>query len=405
MANLSPSDIDQLLAHCRSKVGVEEKHVFQDGIQFGVLSGSLDFFATAYLKADPPYLLLRCDDTKREQLEKSGASARVSNRMKWSGPGWKWTELGLDGSVPLQTLTALVDASYDVAVVKLDDGDKRLLSVLARKLSPAQLLAEMIDSHDLQDRRADIERLALRALRLTTSSIDESQMPLGRSKIGGHPDLPASLAWPTFHGKRPLSFLAQINLGDVRPDQRLVELPERGILCVFSVYGWQEEGSSDPDVPRGDPQPAWTQILLCDDPVAPLRRHATPDDVSEYPAANVSFHPTLCLPTSTDEPSVAALDLDDDETEQFDEMTSAYAYAANYANGPRDRHLLLGYADWVQYVIEPVKQHDLRLLFQLASDQNTGMCWGDGGYIYAMISKPDLQQRRFANITSDYQCG
>lgn len=99
------------------------------------------------------------------------------------------------------------------------------------------------------------------------------------------------------------------------------------------------------------------------------------------------------------------MNLEDGLAARFDQMNSAFTYLVNYDAGPHDRHLLLGYADWVQYVIEPVRKQNLRLLFQLASDRNTQMCWGDGGYIYAFIRDADLQARRFSQVTTEYQCG
>jgi uncharacterized protein YwqG len=44
-------------------------------------------------------------------------------------------------------------------------------------------------------------------------------------------------------------------------------------------------------------------------------------------------------------------------------------------------------------------------LFQLSSDQDTEMCWGDGGYIYFWIGPRDLKRRNFKRIHTDYQCG
>jgi uncharacterized protein YwqG len=199
--------------------------------------------------------------------------------------------------------------------------------------------------------------------------------------------------------------LAQINLSQVPADQRLAELPDEGILYVFSVYGWQVAGTADPDTPAGEPDHEWTQILYCDNSAARLERRSTPLRASENFAANATFLPTLCLPISVDEPSVRALQLEKAQADQFDRMNSDFTYVANYADGLNDRHLLLGYADWVQYVIRPVKEQDLRLLFQLASNPNSGMCWGDGGYFYALLAKQDLKQTRFSKITTGYQCG
>ena len=47
----------------------------------------------------------------------------------------------------------------------------------------------------------------------------------------------------------------------------------------------------------------------------------------------------------------------------------------------------------------------LRLLFQLASDENAGMGWGDGGHLYFCVRPADLKAKRFDRVDVDYQCG
>ncbi len=44
----------------------------------------------------------------------------------------------------------------------------------------------------------DLARLTLASIRLTTRTADESAIPPGATKIGGLPDLPAGMAWPTW---------------------------------------------------------------------------------------------------------------------------------------------------------------------------------------------------------------
>jgi hypothetical protein len=44
----------------------------------------------------------------------------------------------------------------------------------------------------------DIKRLAQEAVRLTSLAIDEAQLPVGASKLGGAPDLPRETAWPVW---------------------------------------------------------------------------------------------------------------------------------------------------------------------------------------------------------------
>lgn len=56
---------------------------------------------------------------------------------------------------------------------------------------------------------------------------------LGASRVGGLPDLPAELAWPTFEGKKLLPFLAQIDLSQL-PRWDGDPLPSEGWLYFFA---------------------------------------------------------------------------------------------------------------------------------------------------------------------------
>ncbi len=52
------------------------------------------------------------------------------------------------------------------------------------------------------------------SLILRTRKVSEENLPIGKTKIGGRPDLPNHFHWPTWQDK-PLSFIAQINLADL----------------------------------------------------------------------------------------------------------------------------------------------------------------------------------------------
>jgi len=54
-----------------------------------------------------------------------------------------------------------------------------------------------------------------------------------------------------------------------------------------------------------------------------------------------------------------------------------------------------------QGFVDAVAEDDLLLLFQLASDATTEMCWDDGGYIYFWIRPTDLKQHRFSTVLVD----
>jgi len=55
-------------------------------------------------------------------------------------------------------------------------------------------------------------------------------VPVGASKLGGVPDLPADLEWPAWGG-RPLDFLAQIDLAELEIE---TGLPKQGLLLFFA---------------------------------------------------------------------------------------------------------------------------------------------------------------------------
>ena len=68
------------------------------------------------------------------------------------------------------------------------------------------------------------------------TSVDS--VPPQASKLGGDPLLPRDFTWPVFTdthagATRPLSFLCQINLADVKPYDTDGVLPERGMLYFF----------------------------------------------------------------------------------------------------------------------------------------------------------------------------
>ena len=59
----------------------------------------------------------------------------------------------------------------------------------------------------LEQRAADVRRMVQISLRLTLGG-------QGRSRLGGSPDLPPGISWPSWQG-RELGFLGQVDLADV----------------------------------------------------------------------------------------------------------------------------------------------------------------------------------------------
>jgi uncharacterized protein (TIGR02996 family) len=89
-------------------------------------------------------------------------------------------------------------------------------------------------------------RLARPALRLTEHVFSDAEIPVGATKVGGKPDLPADFRWPTGNDCRAgygrgaagyaqlAGFLGQISFGEIAGTQATRGLPQQGVLTFFS---------------------------------------------------------------------------------------------------------------------------------------------------------------------------
>ena len=75
--------------------------------------------------------------------------------------------------------------------------------------------------------RAELERLARPAVRLARASQKTN------CHLGGLPRVPASFVWPSNKEGRPLGFLAQLDLAEVRAAAEIEWLPKAGTLLFF----------------------------------------------------------------------------------------------------------------------------------------------------------------------------
>jgi uncharacterized protein YwqG/predicted DNA-binding protein (MmcQ/YjbR family) len=396
--------IQRLLAHCQQKASAHKGVDYSDEQPyFNVLGGFLDDFASFFLDETPPVLLLRCHRAERERLSPYAPSIRVSDRMFWEPQGWDWTDISLDGTLSEVTLLSLIDQSYRLVYdLKITENQKHEIELISQQLSQQEVLDDLITWYGLAHRRQEMQQVTRKAALLKTHQAEESQLALGQTKIGGLPDLPKDWAWPQHQSGKSLAFLAQVNLAEIRACTDLEELPASGILYFFSVYGWQIEGSDDPQLPYERAEATCTQVLFAPDAHTPLHRKACPADVNHFKAARVESIPVLTLPDNRElasQPSNWSPETPA-ELKAFNDIRNS-ALRLRY---PAD-HLLLGYANYIQGFVDIVAKYDLQLLFQLACDCNTDMVWGDGGLIYFWIKPEDLNRRDFSRIFVDYQSG
>jgi uncharacterized protein YwqG len=259
----------------------------------------------------------------------------------------------------------------------------------------------------------DVDQIALPSIRITAKvTNDESQIPLGNSKLGGLPDLAPGIAWPALKGT-PMSFIAQIRLSDLQGMDAAKDLPRTGLLSFFYDATQQAFGDNPAD------RDGWQVIYRDGAPVpASLSRQPAPDALpaqARFKACNVSFAPEWTLPTdpTIDTPNLKWTDA---EQSRYEKLYGSFPNPSDHAT---IHHRLLGHPNTLQDDMRSQCQlvsHgvtdssdpkaaallkgmlDWHLLLQVDSDENAGMRWANNGMLYYWIQHADLAARRFDQV-------
>ena len=289
-----------------------------------------------------------------------------------------------------------------------DTALREQISELIREKSPPRL-AEAV------------ERSVRESLLLRTTPVPDEEMPVGKSRIGGMPDLPPEAEWPSWNDQ-PLAFIAQINVSELPSFEFLQVLPSTGVLSFF--YSAQQETWGFDPKDKG----SWRVLHLEEQGLQ--RRTPSPylPDEGIYPACGLDFAPSFTLPDSES----PLIDLGEnrytsDEARQYVDLWSSFA---ELVDDGRWLNRLLGHPDVIQHnplieaqlvshglnlfdgsgFTDPRRQEltpgaaDWRLLLQIDSDPNTGMMWGDVGKLYYLMSSEDLRNRNFDAAWLILQC-
>lgn len=243
-------------------------------------------------------------------------------------------------------------------------------------------MMENIHGHDFLAHADKFLRLARPALDYKCAKTADKKIPVGASKLGGLPDLPADVKWPT-HDDEPLAFLGQFHFVELSRSVVCRELPAAGWLSVFCAYS----GDGDDDFPKG------TWRLLHFPAVAKLARAASDPEMT-FPSGRLTFTETLTLPEE-DSPYRKEIGLGKD-VEAWD------AYQERIA-GFRGHHQILGYPGQIQGDV--LGKKTMRHLLTIGGDNVTGWEWGDGGSLYFILPEADLLAGRFDRVTMEMQCG
>lgn len=253
-------------------------------------------------------------------------------------------------------------------------------------------------------------------IRLSKKKI-ETYNEIGSSRIGGDPDLPASVEWPVDSGGTPMTFLAQLRLSELTHQDEEALLPVKGILYFFvgvdePAYGIEHK-----------------VIYLPEDKLQEAKRLRSPEVTAlegEFTGYRVSARSTM------EPPNYGYVDyemVEDDEHDykQYEKLcfelndgnSNDLAVMFGYPSTQHGDceyeaalHLLTGkqYNYSTDSALEQITDHfkgdsdrakqeveDTLLLLALDSDQEVGFCWWDAGELQFYIRKEDLLAGNFAN--------
>ncbi len=278
------------------------------------------------------------------------------------------------------------------------------------RISPADEPRDTLRER-LLDRFKDVARPHIA---LEPTATDDAAIPVGDTRIGGRPDVPAFFAWPKDDQGRSLAFLAQLNLRDLSTFDASGELPPSGHLLFFYDARQESWGFDPKDKDK-------FEVVFMEGSDADLRRAALPEDVPEeahYKACAVKALSGRSLPGW--EHDLVGRRLSDQESEVYSDLaeemaaaTQVLGHSSNIQN-PMELECELvtnglycgdttGYNDPLRKQLEP-NAGQWRLLFQLDSVDDAGMMWGDSGKIYFWIKNDDLRARRFDKAWCILQC-
>lgn len=278
-------------------------------------------------------------------------------------------------------------------------------------------LREELHEHGLDAYFETLAPWAKNALHITLDVQDDADIPVGVSKFGGRPDLPAGVEWFRTEAGTPMTFLAQINFAETVPYDLDSKLPQNGILYLFY-------DCSDYGIPWGyDPEDsdAWN-VFFYDGDTAFLSRREAPEDLGQdynggiFGSAKMYFESVMELP-SDDSDLLRNLDPPLDRKQIIRYLGRLCTQQSAYVNK------LLGHAAPVQngmelqceYVTHGIHywnteerargesmgldQNAARwnLLMQIECNKEIGMIWGDMGALFLWISDEDLAARNFEN--------
>ena len=227
---------------------------------------------------------------------------------------------------------------------------------------------------------------------------DEELSPLV-SKLGGVPYLPISSDIPLDSEGNPMVFLGQLNFGGIEGSG--LDIPSKGLLQFWvsasvGYFGMCFEKGEDGFAAVFHPAP---DISLQRRDAASVIVDGTPDALPFEGEIGCSFAPSTCTWNGVDDgvtepdgfPEDAVFDFIEDKGGEWENppfhRVGGYAYFTQ--SDPRG-----GLEDKDEWV----------LLWQVDTDDDVNLMWGDCGVANAFIKKSDLAECRFDRLLWNWDC-
>jgi hypothetical protein len=264
-----------------------------------------------------------------------------------------------------------------------------------------QHLRFLIQKHGLQSVAEPIVQLAQKSLRMRTQP--ERIHALGRSRLGGLPDVPSTFSWPRGHDGEHMVFVAQINLAEVAAFAGKTFLPPAGMLYFFLGEDEPSSNIACRVIFLEEASGIHLQPFEAQEPWVFPEGH---EECIHHPC-RVTFEQRIGLPLASPEVE-AFLRTAQVREEEWDILLDAYAYELRReVQGGMHTHLL-GYASgWVRDPVADARarafSHDQeeqtwQLLLEVDSEDDAGFMWWDAGLLHFLIKQEDLRNRHFDEV-------
>ncbi len=240
----------------------------------------------------------------------------------------------------------------------------------------------------------------------------EGQGNIGQSRIGGYPDLPASLPWPTdpLVGDA-LCFVLQLNFAEL-PTLPEHPLPKKGMLYLF--LDEDENHAQQLLIYSGNEPLKPTQPLKDTDFITDWYEGLTAHTLefsffTDLPRWATSDHTELEEKLNAKEKSLSKLlkllPVNSDSYASKDGIGKLLGHASGIGQDPREDAYVVREVNpkWLydykkREKLDMTKAKFWHNLLELHSEDSVNLMFGDAGYLQILIHEDDLKRRDFSKV-------